>query len=318
MTSNPVQRPLKIDRLELSYRFEPANFWPIGHIRAMLEDAIADSSARRVGVRRYPNSESPSERVAISLRVRPRRVLVVETGIVEDRNGDTRPYAKFEFNVQGLLVDESSRASFLLAMSDLLPGGGYRELCENGYVLYAEFAADFIGVDVAGLDAFSEEVEIGRWFPGSAQRETLSLGRESGVREYSFTIYNKTKQEREVEHRIRRRQITRIEAKRRFNHTKTYRKIRLGELASIENPFMTLRIYEAEKFQEVLAAARHQRFLDVAARDGVQNAFLGTRGDDRRRRLNLLEECRVQWWAPETVWGDGIDNAVREALELEQ
>jgi len=81
---------------------------------------------------------------------------------------------------------------------------------------------------------------------------------------------------------------------------------------------MTLRIYEAEKFQEVLAAARHQRFSDVAARDGVQNAFLGTRGDDRRRRLNLLEECRVQWWAPETVWGDGIDNAVREALELEQ
>lgn len=317
MTSTPVAKPLKIDRLEISYRFESRNFFPVEFINDRLRDAVADNTARRLGFRSYPNSEKPSPRFAITLNVRPRRILVVETGIVEIGNGITCPYAKFEFNVQKLVVDDSSRASFHEAMFDLLPGGGYRELCENGYVLYAEFAADFESIDVTSIDAFSELTENGRWFPANSPRETISLGKNQGTREYSFTIYDKSKQERQKEGRLRRRQITRIEAKRRFNHTKIYRKIRLAELPTIENPFASLRIYESAKIAQALAASRHKNFLEAVQHRGIQEAFAGTRGSRRTSRFSLIEKCRVGWWAPESVW-EGRDNAVREALELEQ
>ncbi|MDA8259070.1 MAG: hypothetical protein M0Z99_26115 [Betaproteobacteria bacterium] len=200
-------------------------------------------------------------------------------------------------------------------MFDFMPGGGYRELCQDGYVLYAEFAADFSGLNVADYDAYSPRMVNGGWILPSGDLETINLDDGKRTREYAFTIYQKDQQEWEVHRHRRRRIILRAEAKRRFNHTPTYRKIRLAELPTIRNPFATLGIYERARLVEVFRAQGDRNFLEAAQRIGLQGAFAGTGGGNRARRERKLTLCHVDWWNPEQVWA-GANDAVESALQL--
>ena len=67
--------------------------------------------------------------------------------------------------------------------------------------------------------------------------------------------------------------------------------------------------YERERIRRTFTAARHQKFLEHANREGVQAALAGTRGSDRQRRERMLESCRAAWWNPEQAW-----HGAREAV----
>lgn len=263
---------------------------------------------------RRPSAAYSSQRISVPLFANPKIELCVETGITRNR-GNAWPYAKFEINVQRLSRNFIAREAFHLAMNDFMPGGGYQELCQDGYVLYAEFAADFSGLNVADYDAYSPHMVDGEWIHPSGNLETINLNDGKRTREYAFTIYQKDRQEWEVHRHRRRRVILRAEAKRRFNHTPTYRKIRLAQLPEIRNPFATLGIYERSSLVDVFRAARDRNFLEAAQRVGLQGAFAGTGGGNRARRERKLTSCHVDWWDPERVWA-GASDAVETALQL--
>ncbi|MBK9522160.1 MAG: hypothetical protein IPO13_11225 [Rhodocyclaceae bacterium] len=313
---NLIPRPLCIDRLELSYRFGANNLVAQGIVNDTMKMLVRVREARKLEPRRYPNCREPCERIAISLSRLPKRTLVVETG-KPFKNGSTWPYAKFEFNVQGLSRNDLARSSFHRAMNDLLPGGGYGELCEDGYVLYAEFAADFAGLNVAEFDAYSTQMKAGAWIKSPITRwlETINMNDGRSTRELAFTVYQKSLQERVVLHHWRRVLMLRIEAKRRFNHTKKHKHIRLAELPNIDNPFEGLGIYQRARFTNIFTSIRDQKFLDEIGHYGLQDTLSRTRGVDRARRERKLAACNEEWWNPAETWL-GIDNAVLQAMNL--
>lgn len=272
--------------------------------------------ARHLKPRYYPNAE-PCKRIAIPLFRRPKLVLIVETGIPYI-NHIAYPYVKFEFNVQRLQCNDVARQAFHSAMNDLLPGGGYRELCQDGYVLYAEFAADFKNLAIANFDAYSPKMKEGEWFKSQAsqQPETIYLTDGTKTRKHAFTIYQKSRQEREVLRHHRRREVLRVEAKRRFNHTPETQKIRLAKLSGITNPFEGLGIYDRTQLMEIFKSTRDRNFIAEAMRFGLQSTFAGMReGNDKDRRLRMLARCHIDWWNPAEVWSKRED-AISEVLSL--
>ena len=241
--------------------------------------------------------------------------LIVESGSARDWHGSSRPYAKFCFNVEGLSTNERACRRFLEILQDIIPSGGYADLLEDGYVVYAEFSADFRGVEVESLDAYCPSLNQSLYNFRDGVRKTINLHDERPGRPEAFCIYDKKRADREQHHRIRRGPLVRIEAKRRFNRTPNYRELHLNELHRIRNPFESLRIYDRNRIEQTFTAARHRNFLEQFQREGVQAALTGTRGADRDRRERMLDTCKVDWWNPEQAWA-GKNNAILKGLLL--
>lgn len=303
---------LSIDKLALSYRFGEGNAFPLQIIGDVMEDYIRDGRATRNQPGRYLNNcGRPATRSTVRLTTFPRATLFVEYGVAFGRDRKRHPYAKFEFNANRIATREATRDAFIRVMDDLLPAGGYSELIEEGKVLYAEFACDIPGVDVATLDAYSPQMRRGVWI----KDETLYLTDGRAKRETEVCIYNKKLSDWKRHHHLRRRPMARIEAKRTFNNNRHLRELSLPELARIDNPFESLILYDRALIPQIFTAKRHASFLVKATPHGVQHAFAGTRGADRERRLRMLEECRLPQWRPDEVWGQ-VEEAIALACNL--
>lgn len=217
-------------------------------------------------------------------------------------SGSVYPYAKFEFNVSLLRRFAIARAFFHRTLNDILPTGGFRELVEDGFVLRAEFAADFTGAIMDEIDAFKDGIESSKVFSGhDGRRETMYLKTQLKAAP-SFTIYDKKRQcAARTCFRLRREKL-RLEAKVAFNQHPRRRHQKLPDLWTIPNPFSGLLILARSDLETVFAAERHQSFLAKARSGGIQSAFAGTRGSDRERRIRMLRHAAVPWWDPEQTW----------------
>jgi len=316
MTSTVVQKGLTIDKFEMSLRLGHDNFVILDFIEDVLQMYATPGNGRYNGDNRYPHNRRISKRWMIYLVPDQRCVLHVETGAATDRNGRHHPYVKFSFNVQRLSLLPNARQRLLVVLSELSPTAGYTDLLEDGYVLYVEFSADFLGVEVDLIDIYHRTLDTSLYFPRDSVIETINLHDERPGRPEAFCMYDKKRADREKHWRIRRRPLLRIESKRRFNRTPTYQKLQLEGLHSIPNPFRELRIYDRQRIETTFTAARHRNFVTHVRQKGVQAALAGTRGADRIRRERMLEEsCRVHWWNPETIWA-GRHHAINTVLAL--
>lgn len=315
MTLQVVGKELIMDRVEVCLRLGKNNFVDLNIAQDVLQQYIHHDEAKHLQPRWYRNNSHPSQVVQIPLSNDWRHCLTVESGSAIDRNRIFRPYVKFVFNVRHLAANESVRNRFNSVMIDVIGSGGYPVLLQDGYVLYAEFAADFRGVGIESLDAHCPTLDQGRYFVRDGVIKTINLHDGRPGRPEAFCAYDKKQADWELRKHLRRGPLVRIEAKRRFNRTPTYRKLRLYELHRIPNPFASLRIYHRERIEQVFTAARHQGFLADVRRGGVQDALAKICGADRARRERMLENCRVDWWNPEQAWAGRFD-AVGLALQL--
>lgn len=309
----PIQPTLLIDRFEMSYRLGENNITPVRMAEDVMRYYAANKIASFIEPMRYANNRWPSLRCTAPLAGFLPSKLTVECGVAVDRNGARRPYLKFTFNVDRLSQDETARISFHRVMHDFLPGGGYGELLEEGNVLYAEFAYDIPGLDIATIDTYSPRMRAGSWHPnadGSPQSIYLKDG--LSKTQLTFCTYNKNAADRVRRHYIRRQRLGRIEARCRFNNNDKHRHMTLGGLAHIENPFQALAIYSRSAMEQVFTAKRHANFLEHASRHGLQSALTGTKGADYARRIRLLEACKLDGWNPEAAW-TRIDEALAAA-----
>lgn len=309
-----------MDKVAVSLRLGERNFDSLNIINDLLRLHVECGEAVRIGSRKYRNSRFPSSVFLVPLSHLPTRSslrLIVETGCATDWHGKYQPYAKFEFNVQRLAGDQEAKQRFQRVMLDLIPSGGYPVLLEDGYLLYAELSADFRGVSVESLDSFSPKMEESLYFYRNGILKTICLHDNKPGRIEAFCIYDKKLADREQRCRVRRGDLLRIEARRRFNRSPRYRTLKLHQLPTITNPFSDLRLYSRKRIDEIFTAARHERFISEVRGSGIQFALAGTRGADRERRIRMLEACRVDWWNPQHTW-HGIHNAMTEALLLQQ
>lgn len=313
MTYHVIAKDLRMDKLAVCLRLGDRNFDALHIINDLLGLFIERGEGMRLKSRRYQNTRYPSSVVQIPLCPNNSTKLIVESGCATDWNGIPRPYAKFEFNAQRLAIDYSAKNRFLSTLLDLIPSGGYPVLLEDGYLLQAELSADFRGIAIESLDAYSPRMEQGLYFYRGGALKTISLHDGKLGRPEAFCIYDKKLADKEQRHHIRHGPLLRVEARRRFNRTARYRTLKFHELPNIENPFADLCIYERSRIDEMFTAARHQRFLSAIHSSGVQAALSGTRGADRERRLRMLECCKASWWNPQRAW-DGIYSAVTEGL----
>lgn len=316
MTLHVVAKALRMDKLAISLRLGERNFDSLNIINDLLRLYLEHGEAVRISSRRYRNTRFQSSVFLIPLSHRPTRSslrLVVETGCATDWHGKYQPYAKFEFNVQRLADDQDAKQRFQHVMLDLIPSGGYPVLLDDGYVLYTELSADFRGVRVESLDTFCPKMDESLYFYRDGALKTICLHDNKPGRIEAFCIYDKKLSDREQRCRVRRGDLLRIEARRRFNRSPRYRTLKLHQLPTIANPFSDLRLYSRERIDETFTAARHERFISEVRSSGVQHALAGTRGADRERRIRMLDTCRVDWWNPDDAWRD-ICNATTEAL----
>lgn len=318
MTSQVVPYDLKIDKLEISLRLGQDNYYALNVIQDIVDLYIKWGEAFYERGNSHRNNERRASFYTIPLLSNRNRKcnLGAELGVATDRNGNRHPYAKFSFNVNRLAANEEARERFKLVLNDLIPPGGYSVLLEESYVLYAEFSADFRGVQAESIDAYCPTLDQSLYFSRNEIIKTINIHDNRRGRPEAFCIYDKKLADREQHSRIRRGPLLRIESKRRFNRTQTYRQLHLEDLHSIPNPFRGLRIYDREQIESTFTAARHTNFLARVRSQGVQAALVGTRGADRDRRERMLDEsCRVDWWNPEHTWA-GIYNALNAAFEL--
>lgn len=308
---------LCLDKLAICCRFGADNFFPVQLIQTVMRDYARNRLASGQEPAGYANTRYPPLRCSVPLTTLPHTSLFIECGAAIDWNGINRPYAKFEFNVDRISRNEEARLRLHRVMRDFLPAGGYAELTEEGYVVYAEFACDIRGIEVATIDAFSPRMATGEWITSNASPGPGTIyvrdGRQDRIEE--FCIYDKKKSDFRRHCHLHRHTTLRIEARRRLNRTRTYREMRLTELGTINNPFESFAIYDRARIAQVLAADRHAGFLSSATRNGIQQAFAGTAGQDRARRLRMLDGCRLTWWSPQAAWAD-IHDAVSTALLL--
>lgn len=305
----PIPPTLLIDRFEMSYRLGENNTWPVHMLEEIMHEYVANGLGAFIKPLRYANNGRPSLRFTVPLPGFLRHTLTVECGVAVDRKRILRPYLKFTFNVGRLSQDETARVAFHKAMNDFLPAGGYAELLEEGNVLYAEFAYDVPGLDIAKIDTYSPSMREGWHVQVDGSPQTIYLKDGLTKTQLGFCIYDKAAHDRAKHHYIRRPRPGRIEARCRFNNNDKHRHMTIGELARIENPFQTLAIYSRPAMEEVFTAQRHANFLQHALRHGLQSALTATTGADYARRLRLLERCRLSWWNPVAAWAQ-IDGAV--------
>jgi len=180
---------------------------------------------------------------------------------------------------------------------------------------FAKTAAAFSGLRVSNFDAYSTPMQKRRWIHPIGNLETINLNDGTSYREYAFTIYQKSQQEWDRYRHLRRGDVLRVEAKRRFNRTPRFREIHLAELPGIPNPFAALGIYNRARIDETFTAKNDRSFLDMAQHLGMQSAFEETGGANRERRERKLAACHVNWWNPQRAWR-GRHEAVDTALQL--
>lgn len=311
-----LQAQLKIDKLEISMRLKQNDFDTLNFIQDILAMYVGRGEGRFEGRNRYPNNGRSSKRYTIYLLPNGRYNLSVEVGVATARNAKQYPYVKFSFNVQRIGWYREAKMRLLTVLGELSTSGGYTDLPDDGYVLYVEFSADFRGVEVESIDAYCPKLHNYQYFPGNSVIKTINLHDKRRGRPEAFCIYDKKLEDRVKHRRIRRGPLLRIESRRRFNRTPTYRQLHLEELHSIPNPFRGLRVYDREQIESTFTAARHTNFLAHVRTQGVQAALSGTRGADRDRRERMLDEsCRVGWWDPDRVWA-GRHNAINAVLAL--
>jgi hypothetical protein len=270
----------------------------------MIDDSLLhyeeSSLATRLRAQPYKDVTHPPRRSKIELPGRHFATLFVETGVAWNNSGRF-PYANFEFNLEKILSCGETRRSFLRVMQDLLPGGGYADLVDDGYVLFIEIAIDFEKVRIAELEFFHPHMHSGqRVGDESAPPDTIYLDpRQAG--KASICIYDKRKERRRT-HRPLRRSRVRIEARWRFNHTPRLRETRIHELVSLDNPFEDLLILDRERLHEVFHARRHTNFLRNVQAHGLQQALQGRGNVDQERRIRMLQQAVVPWWNPQAIW----------------
>jgi len=308
---------LLIDKFEMSLRLGENNFVTLRFFEDILRDYVQRGEALYGGRIKYSNNRRGSKLHTIYLLPDRRCNLAVEMGVATDRNGRHYPYVKFSFNVQRLSSYPDAGRQLRVVLSELSSNGGDTNLLDDGYVLYAEFSADFRGVSIESIDAYHPTLDTSLYFFRNSEIKTINLHGQRPGRPEAFCIYDKALADREKSVRIRRGPFLRIESKRRFNRTPTYQQLQLEGLHSIPNPFRELRIYDREAMESTFTAARHKSFLTKVRQQGVQAALAGTRGADRDRRERMLDEhCRVDWWDPERTWAGRHHaiNAVRALL----
>jgi len=219
MNTRPNTIRYSIDKLELSYRFSENNHIPVQIISDLLkqlhlrDDVTVEkikSGSHRVG--------SSFNSCTIAMKQYPYETIYVETGTAINKHGRF-PYAKFSFNHDRIFRYEDVTDFFLSVMLDILPGGGYQELIDEGNILYAEFAIDLNFIRMHEVDIFSPSMDRGDvYFIGAGGNlETVSISdSKEKPRRSSFTAYDKKKQLRANKAYITRGALVRIEAKRRF------------------------------------------------------------------------------------------------------
>ncbi len=304
-----------MDKVEICLRLGNNNFVALEIVNDILDMYIDRGEAFELRGNHYRNNSHRSRGTRLPLLNSGRLNLIVESGIASDRNRRLQPYVKFSFNAQRLLTNSVASERFQEILLDLIPSGGYPVLLEEGYVLYTEFAADFMGVDIATLDAYFPGLDETEYFSTGLRVETICLHDQRAGRPNAFCMYDKKLSDQIRQGHIRRGPLTRIEAKRRFNRTPEYRSLHLSELDRIPNPFASLQIFERERIKQTFKANRHQNFLATARNFGVQRAIAGTRGADRERREHMLENCRAEWWDPDEAW-DGLQDAIQRTSLL--
>lgn len=315
MTITFIERPLKMDRIEVSLRYGANNFVSLNIINDIIKMHKDSREAFTAGRNQYPNNRNPSFLTRYPLLTERKLNLHVETGAARDREGKMHPYAKFTYNAQRLITNPVACQRFHQVIDDLVPNGGYSSLLEDSYVNYVEFAADFFGIDVNTIDAYSPQMTEALYISINGNSRTTVLNDGRTGRPCSFCLYDKKQADWDQQKHLRRGPYLRVEARRRLNRTPTYRELRLCQLSSIPNPFESLRIYDREIIQQTFTAIRDRGFRELARTAGVQEALMKTSGADKVRRLRMLENCRVEWWSPEIAWAGRL-NAINRAYDL--
>ena len=295
-------KPLKLDRIELSMRFGADTLVPLLIINDTIDSYVRDRFARPIELYPFQKGNSLARHVAISLSCFPKNTLTVSTGTSSGRGQGRYSWAKFSFNPNRILSHDEARLAFITAMYDLLPGGGCSELLDDGNVLYAEFAVDVAHANMATLDAYSRQMDIGSWLVREQAVSTVYLNKSKNRSEAAYGIYDKKRRDKETLSRIRRFPMVRIEARRRFNHNPTTQDLKAEGLFRIKNPFAGLELYETAQFANIFSAGCHASFLLDAQSRGVQNALASGSASMRERRLRMLHQCRATWWSPENAW----------------
>lgn len=223
MITRPDTIRYSIDKLELSYRFGKNSHIPVYTINDLLEQLHLRGDVtvgkRKSGSHRVGSSFNSC---IITMKQYPFETIYVETGAVKDRTaknqGDCFTYAKFVFNHDRITKHEDANTLLHSVMLDILPGGGYQELIDEGHILYAEFAIDLNFIRMHEVDIFSPLMDRGRvYFGNDGSLETVSISNsEDEHRESSFTVYDKARQLKANKAYITRGALVRIEAKRRF------------------------------------------------------------------------------------------------------
>lgn len=220
-----------IDRLELSYRFGKNTHFPVQVIDDLLELLRLRDDVTVGKLKSGSHREGASyNRCTISMKQYRGEKVTVETGTANNKWG-IFPYAKFSFNHARIFRHEGAMELFLSVMDDLLPGGGYQELIDEGNVLYAEYAIDFNFICMNEVDIFSPSMDRGDVYiigaDGNLETVSISNSKEK-PRQLSFTVYDKKKQLRAKKAIIVRGGLVRIEAKRRFQSA--------GEVQEVDAP----------------------------------------------------------------------------------
>lgn len=310
----PISGYLTIDRVKLGFRFGENNPLPKAMINDCLKAYERAGRANRCRVQPYGDSVLPPRRSKISLPGLTRASINVETGAGKGKY----PYAAFDFNLNRLLACEESKNSFRDAFCDLVPGGGYEYLVENGFVLYVEFAIDFNRAEMRDVEVFHPRTTLGnRVGEPSSPPETIYLYGSSN-RIPDFCIYDKAKQLRMTTDRRVRTFRVRVEAKLKLNVNPCRSKTQVVTLHKLGNPFSNLRLYSSPALDTIFSADRHRSFLEKARRIGLQAALGGKDNADRARRLRMLEDARLSYWCPNGIWEEQHQIAIQELIDLQR
>jgi len=308
---------LGMDRIKLGLRFGEDNFAPNMMINDCLDFYEGSFGAQRLRARRYPNNPARPRRTRIDLPGLVYASIVVETGTAIDRNRRRQPYATFAFNLNRLLFCTESRCSFHRVFEDLVPGGGYRVLIEDGFVLYVEYEIDFMRINMQDVEVFHPLTMAGdRIGPRGMPPETIYL-KKLRERTPNYCIYDKALQLRRKTNRRARTSRVRVEARLRLNANPCLRATRATTLATLDNPFRDLHLYEKPALEWIFATSRHRNFLERIHDVGLQAALGRKDNADRQRRIRMLEGARAPYWEPAKIWEEQHRTAIQELIALQ-
>tara|TARA_R110002111_G_scaffold206250_4_gene270625 strand:+ start:284 stop:1177 length:894 start_codon:yes stop_codon:yes gene_type:complete len=260
-------------------------------------------------------SQIKIDRIAFVISLTRRQVIHVEKEILRSENIMTLPdnnySTKYLLKTLGLFISLGLRQKFtggggeggldgrvefnpancleetLNLLDTILPNGAREDLLVSGRITRLDVNTDLYEVDLNDILVFVPRVQINRVYSRKLGLETIEYGSRKSLK--SMSCYDK-----KLEMRKRGKILLEHDAMTRFEIRFNKKLPKFFDLASMENPFEKVEVYEIPNFKEQTEALMH--FIDACRFRGPNNAITQLSISSRRKYNRKLRDFSEPYW----------------------